>query len=270
MKKIFKNKAALLLAMAVVICLTLGNGCATVSASTVTKEINLNGFDIVSIGGSWDVKIVQGAQYKITVTAPSEYIDSVCTLDGRKLTVQQLQSNWSWLRFWEWSFDGRNKIQITAPDMKKISFSGSTDGSVSGFKSADLQVNSSGASDLNVTNCVLQKMSIYCSGSSDVVIGQSVLNNLFVDCAGSSKIAASGCSVERLSLDVAGSSRFTFTDGKVKDLYISLAGSANVVIDKMVGGKMTGSMSGSCNLTYSGEISGYGVETSGSSKVRMK
>ena len=42
------------------------------------------------------------------------------------------------------------------------------------------------------------------------------------------------------------------------------------LINKMNGGKTTGNMSGSSNLTYSGTISGYDIESSGSSKVRSK
>ena len=271
MKKNIKNNTGLRLIAVLVLCLTLIIGCATASAVTVTKEINLSGFDTASISGSWDVNIVQGVQYKIVVTAPEEYIDNVCTLDAGKLSVQSPNSGWSWLKFWDSaSFYGRNKIQITAPDMKNIKFSGSITGVVSGFKNQELHIASSGSSDLSVTDCVVQKMSIDCSGSSDVAIAQSVLSNLAVDCAGSSKITAKICTIDNLALDVTGSSRFTLNDGSVVNLSVKLFGSSNVLINKMNGGKMSGSMSGSSNLTYSGTISGYDIQSSGSSKVRSQ
>ena len=271
MKKIIENNISLRLIAVLVVCLTLMTGCASVSAAMVTKEINLSGFDTVNIGGSWDATVTQGAQYKIVVTAPEEYIDSVCTLDSGKLSVQSPNSGWSWLKFWDTSsFYGRNKIQITAPDMKNIKLSGSITGIVSGFKNQMMQIASSGSSDLSVTDCAVQKMSIDCSGSSDVAIAQSVLSNLTVDCAGSSKINAKTCTVNNLSLDVTGSSRFTFTEGNVVNLSVKLFGSSDVLINKMNGGKMTGNMSGSSNLTYSGTISGYDIESSGSSKVRSQ
>ena len=271
MKRIIKNNTSLRLIAALVFCLTLIIGCATASAATVTKEIDLSGFDTVSIGGSWDVNIVQGAQYKIVVTAPAEYIDRLCTLDAGKLSVQSPNSGWSWLKFWDAaSFNGRNKIQITAPDMKNIKLSGSITGIISGFKNQVLQIASSGSSDLSVTDCVVKKMSIDCSGSSDVAIAQSVLSNLAVDCAGSSKISAKTCTIDNLALDVTGSSRFTLNDGSVVNLSVKLFGSSNVLINKMNGGKMSGSMSGSSNLTYSGTISGYDIQSSGSSKVRSQ
>ena len=270
MKKIINRPIASLTIMAVIVCLILGLTSGLVAAATATKEINLSGFNSVSIGGSWDVSIVRGASYKIVVTAPEEYIDTVCTLDNTKLTVQKPNISWSWLRFWDVSVDGRNKIQITAPDLGEISFSGSTNGVVSGFKHAKLELRSGGSSDLTVTNCQAAKLSISCSGSSDIAIGQSIVTDLVVNCSGSSKIKAESCSITNLALELAGSSRFAFINGTVTNLRVDLAGSADVAINKMSGGKMTGSMSGSCNLTYSGVISGYGIQTSGSSKVRME
>jgi hypothetical protein len=90
-----------------------------------------------------------------------------------------------------------------------------------------------------------------------------------LDLSGAVALTGASSRFDTLSLDLSGAGSVDFSDVRVTDANVDVSGASNVKL-QMAGGRLTGDMSGTANLEYSGMVSEERVEKSGFVNVRRR
>jgi len=93
--------------------------------------------------------------------------------------------------------------------------------------------------------------------------------SLSLDVSGAVALTGASSRFDTLSLDLSGAGSVDFSDVRVTDANLDISGASNVKL-QMAGGRLTGDMSGTANLEYSGTVSEERVEKSGFVNVRRR
>jgi hypothetical protein len=93
--------------------------------------------------------------------------------------------------------------------------------------------------------------------------------SLSVDVSGAVALRGASSRFDMLSLDLSGAGSVDLSDVRVTDANVDVSGASNVNL-QMAGGRLTGDMSGTSNLEYSGTVSEERVEKSGFVNVRRR
>ena len=93
--------------------------------------------------------------------------------------------------------------------------------------------------------------------------------SLSLDVSGAVALTGASSRFDTLSLDLSGAGSVDFSDVRVTDANVDISGASNVKM-QMAGGRLTGDMSGTANLEYSGMVSEERVEKSGFVNVRRR
>ena len=105
------------------------------------------------------------------------------------------------------------------------------------------------------------------SGSAEVTFSGFDQRQFAIAYSGSSTIIGRDCRIESLTIDGSGSGSTDLSACRVENAEVELSGSSNVQL-AMTGGRLTGGISGSGTITYSGDVREQDVSTSGSGRVR--
>jgi len=107
------------------------------------------------------------------------------------------------------------------------------------------------------------------SGSSRVQFSGFESPRLTIKSSGSSRIVGEDCTIGQLDLSSSGSGEKDLRDCMITDAEVNLSGSTRVILT-MVGGNLTGKMSGSGSITYYGEVNTLNIKSSGSTRIMGK
>ncbi len=194
------------------------------SGKTITDKRAVSGFDALSLKGSFDVLLVQGATEGVEITGDDNIVPLIETrVDGTKLVIGPKKST---------SFSTRNPVTITvqAKNLNAIAVSGSGDVRSTGLKT--------------------DAMGVSISGSGNVKLDGLQSTSLGVVIAGSGDFSASGkATTQIISISGSGDVRTEKLEGS--DVTVKIAGSG----DAHVAAKntLTASIAGSGDITYVGD-----------------
>lgn len=168
------------------------------------KEItrNVSDYDGVSVGGSFDVKLVSGKEGKITISAEENLIPYLITeVDGDKLKIKWKKGI---------SINSHKKILVTVP-IKKIS-----------------KVSLAGSGDVYTDNCVIntENLKVSLAGSGDIKVAVKT-ENISSSIAGSGDISLNG-STNSFKASIAGSGDIHAFDLKAKTADLRISGSGGI------------------------------------------
>ena len=93
--------------------------------------------------------------------------------------------------------------------------------------------------------------------------------SLSLDVSGAVALRGVSSRFDTLGLDLSGAGSVDFSDVRVTDANVDISGASNVKL-QMAGGRLTGDVSGTANLEYSGTVSEERVEKSGFVNVRRR
>lgn len=210
-----------------------------------TQDRHLSGFHAISVMGSFDVYITQGATESVKVEAPAEVINKIITeVNGDVLKVRNKDDNFSWRNIFNNNGHKKIVVYVTVKDIREISLSGSGDAFFKEGLSAP-------------------KLSLSISGSGDIV-GKVNVKELETRISGPGDVSLSG-NAATSSVRTNGSGDFRGRDlvTETSMIHVSGSGDASVNASKRV----DASVSGSGDIRYTGGATQVSSHTSGSGSV---
>ena len=149
------------------------------SGNVETQEFYLSDFAIVEAGSGFKVQITRATSYKIEITADDnlfEYIQVTKTGDTLSIRLRPAMSYQTTAL----------TAKISMPDLQKLTFSGGTHGTATGFAlSHDLDVELSGGSNVEMMG-EANDLSAACSGGSGLELANFTVNNARIEFSGGS------------------------------------------------------------------------------------
>jgi hypothetical protein len=272
-------------------------GCSAVriagTGKIVEKTYDFKDFTGVEISNAIKYEITRADSFSVSVSTPEDLVD--------RLDVYQKGSIvYIGMKFGLFTSTG-TRAALTLPQLQHLSISGSSDGKATGFDSAnELQINVSGASSLDA-DLQAGPVNMSVSGSSDIS-GRLTAANTQINLSGASSldmqlatadadIRAEGSSDIRGSLQArnvdfglsgastieingsaagttikaSGASDMTCPQLSLQNVDVELSGASSASIQ--TGGQLNIDLSGSSDLTYTGNPTIGKIDVSGSSEV---
>ena len=209
----------------------------TGSGNLKTEEHTFSGFTNVDVSSAFEFSIIKGDSYGVSVTVDDNVLEKLrVTKDGDTLKID----------FKAGVFVGRVTLEavVTMPQLRGLTVSGASHGTVSGFSSAEnLAFDLSGASTV----------------TGDITVGDAAF-----ELSGASTVELEG-SATNLVANASGASHLKLGDYVVTNADVTLSGSSDGTVS--LSGRLDADLSGSAKLSYIGEPSMGNIDTSGSSKI---
>jgi hypothetical protein len=207
-------------------------------ASVIEKDYT--GFDKVALGNAFTVDISQGESFSVVLNVGDNLVEYLeVSMEGDTLKIG-LKEGGDIIR-------GRKNAEITMPELTSLSLSGSSDGTITGFKSTQvLEVSLSGDSSLQ----------------GEVEAGDTSFN-----VSGGSRATLSG-SGQNLTVAAGGGSTVDLSKFSTSDANVSAGGDSEVTVN--TSGKLDAQADGNSTVYYLGNPTLGTINSTGSSEVRPK
>lgn len=180
----------------------------------ITEEFDLDEFNEFTVDGSMDVKLTQGAEQKVFITAQPNILDLIKTRVSNK--------HWKIDYTKSVNLDRKTIIEITIPDIRRIKIDGS--GDIEGqndFDLDNLDILIDGSGDLDLFGTVENQL-IEIDGSGDVsnfdLISQKT--TVIIDGSGDVEVHAE----DRLEVEISGSGDVKYKGNPDIDLTVDGSG----------------------------------------------
>jgi hypothetical protein len=210
------------------------------SGNLETKEYDFANFTAVEVSSVFEFEITESSSYSVNVTADDNVIDFVqVTKDGQTLTIG--------LRNGPGFRSATLKASITMPELRSLTVSGASRGTVSGFSSTE---------DLDIT----------VSGASRVT-GDVRAGNVEFDISGASTIQLEGAANNMIA-SVSGASHFNLGGFTVDNANVNISGASTGTVN--LTGRLDANVSGASGLWYIGEPTMGDINVSGASTLSKK
>ncbi len=166
-----------------------GNGSTTVTVGNpeaikgngdvVTREVEEKDFTAV-VSSDVDTRITQGESFSISVRADSNLQDRIQVMrNGDTLEVRLQNGQYQ---------DATLEVEITMPDLRRLTQNGAASLAFSGFDQSDLELNVNGAGSVSGSDNLLTNLVLNSRGASSLDLMRSELTNADVHVAGSADI----------------------------------------------------------------------------------
>lgn len=211
-------------------------GSEVAGSGTVTTETRrITGYDRIEIGGEFDVTVTQGGAPSLTLTGDDNLLPLVRTevQDGTLIVEEEEDFH---------SSEGI-EIAISAPSLRGISASGSSEVRVTGVRASEFQASVSGSSEM---------------------AAEGAFGDLAASVSGSGEIWMKG-TAETIDASVSGSGEMDLSGVPARSANVRVSGSGDVHV--FVTEALNASVSGSGDVLYGGNPR-VSEEVSGSGSVR--
>ena len=168
--------------------ITVNNGKkVTCKGPVITKELDLSGFEAITVNGSSDMELIQGDYFKVLVKANEEVFDYIDYKVEDGVLILETKDHVN-IRAEEYD------ITITLPTLKELVVNGAADvdlknGYVSGEK---LKVLVNGAGDFDLSGIAVPSLSFTLNGAGDIEADGLDVQELIVAVNGAGDIDVSG------------------------------------------------------------------------------
>ena len=251
-------------ALAVIVALLLvpvlaGCGSAVVgSGKTETREMDFTGFTRIEISHSFEATVTRADDFYIDITADDNLFQHIdVRMSGDTLYVR-MDPN----RFYS---NITARAVITLPELNKLSLSGASQASVSGFSdSRAFRFDISGASRLILDDMAANSVGFDISGASGVS-GNIAFTDGSMDLSGASKATLVG-TASFLDLNASGASHADLDAFPVDTVEMDLSGASRAELD--IKTRLDADLSGASQLTYRGQAIIGSLESSGGSNIK--
>lgn len=228
---------------AILVAVIVLSGCAGIvrgSGRLDTREYDFSDFTDVSVGGAFEVDVVQGNDFSVAITA-----------DDNVFRYIEVEKSGRTLKIGTESLRGLRNVtlraEITMPKIEALTLSGAVRGTLTGFRSTDdFRLNLSGASTLN---------------------GEVEVRDARFNVSGASRATLEG-SADVLTLDVSGASRLDLADFAINEADVELSGASTATIN--VKDTLDVELSGASTLNYAGDPKIGRQSVTGASNLRRR
>jgi|GEM_PF-2216894 len=150
-----------------------------------TKEMVFDKFDSLYFTSVWDVKIIEGDEYKVILTADKAIINELeVAKSGSRLSF-------SYDKYLRGVSSGSNnvvKAEIILPDLSEINFSGLGNLTIHDLHLDNLTINNSGASNIEAENVVIDQLELIVNGAANAELGNIEIKNCHLNISGAANI----------------------------------------------------------------------------------
>jgi len=238
-------------------------GCGAVIKKTAgpatAREYSFTDFNSIEIGYAFKLEVTPADTYSISIDAnESDFEHIKVNKNGDKLEIG--------LDGWFFHFGRTPRVKITMPELRGLSLSGASEGSVTGFRSsADLDLSLSGASELQMD---VETGAFVCdlSGASEVT-GTLKSASADIVLSGASQIRLTG-SGGNVRIELSGASQADLEEFAVNDADINFTGASDGSLE--INGRLDVSLSGASELQYSGNPILGDMDITGGSSLKRR
>lgn len=194
------------------------------SAATITEQREVSGFSAISLRGSIDLVVRQGAREAVEVRAEDKVVPQVHTTvegsgDERTLRIE-VKPTGGWLRT-----TGPIVVTVDVVRLSAVSAAGSGHVTIGALKTPSLALSVSGSSDAKLDQLDAERLKLAISGSGNVN-ARGKAARLDVSIAGSGDVKAQELAADDVNISIAGSGDARVTAAKT--IGVSIAGSGDV------------------------------------------
>ena len=228
--------------------LPIFTGCRGISGAIVgsgdlmTQEMDFTDFTKLEIGHVFQAKVTKADSFSVSVTVDDNLLEYVTVRKSGKTLSVYLKGGYAYI--------GTTKmVEITMPEIDKLSLSGGASGVVSGFSSLErLELEASGASTFYVYDTKAGDTSFEVSGASRVSGDIEIAKGIF-SVSGASSLDLEGYARD-ISIEVSGASHADLANFSVSNAAVEISGASVATVD--ASGSIDGNVSGASRLTYLG------------------
>jgi len=186
------------------------------SGDLETEERDLGEFDAVKLSGAFDVFIEVGSEQRVKITFDDNLLDIIETEVRRNTLYISSKESYSSRR--------HCRIEISIPELEKVSLSGSGDIEIDGLDGEEFIVEISGSGDVRAEGHV-DELDIQVSGSGDVNARDLEAKDAYVSVSGSGDVRVYAS--ESLNARVSGSGDIQYY-GDPEHISTRVAGSGDI------------------------------------------
>ncbi len=232
------------------------------SGGTVTQEKDFANFTRLDIENAFNTEITQGSSFAVSVTISKDLIDYLSvTQEGDLLTIKLVPHH----TFTDFTKRLVARATVTMPALTEVTLSGSSQATISGFKSSNkLAVTVSGASSVDLNKIETGTARFDVSGASRVTGELTATQSEFV-VTGASRLELTGTS-DSERLDASGASNVVLSFFIVSSADATVTGASQAVIDAHV--KLDATISGASRLTFRDNPTIGRLDVTGASTIK--
>ena len=238
-------------------------GCSAIikktAGPTAAREYDFTDFNRIDIGYAFKLEVSRADTYRVTINANEgdfNHIKVTKTGDTLEIGMDGLFIHLS----------PSPRVKITMPELRGLSMSGASEGTVTGFISSDdFALSLSGASELEMdmeTGAFHGEL----SGASEVM-GNLTAASCGIVLSGASEIELTG-SGGNINIDASGASQVRLVSFTVGDASIDLSGASDT--NMKINGMMDATLSGASTLYYSGNPTLGDTDITGGSSLERR
>lgn len=165
------------------------------------RNFNVSEFDELNLGGIFQVKVVKGSTHSFVAKGRETDLDKIAlNQNGNQLKVGLKKGHHFNLK--------KIVLEITTPNLEKISIGGVCKFTASGFQQQSMNIKASGASKIELKNGSSNHFKLYVSGASKIMAYDFQVKEAKLELSGASKAYVSV--KERLTVDASGASKVRY------------------------------------------------------------
>jgi hypothetical protein len=226
-----------------------------------TKEYEISGFTDLEIASAFQVEVVRGDKFNVSVTADDfHYIKAEKSGDTLVIGRQGIE--------WLAPFRSQPRAKVTMPLLKRIDLSQASKGVIEGFDSNEnLAIKITEASHLDARHISAGELQVEVSGAAGLNGDIKVNGEARFNASGASTIALTGSAAD-IKVKANGASKVELDRFTVQNASVELSGASNGSVN--LNGKLDARATGASNLTWIGNPVMGDIMTSGASNLRRK
>lgn len=236
------------------------------------KSIKLTPFKSILISHAWEVELIQGNSYQLTLESSEEVLaHTVAQVFSDQLVIEMKQTSTfsAWLKKNNPFGRVKMKATLTLPTFDHLQLSGAVKlSSLDEFKMERATINLSGASTIEQLKLNNQELQLEVSGASTFKGYAKNSKQIKIELSGSSRIDLENLNAEEIKAEVSGASSLTVV-GVCKDIHTKVSGASSIKAAYLEAITGTVSHSGASNGSYilKGEAK---LTATGASTIRVK
>lgn len=218
------------------------SGAIVGSGNLITQEMDFTDFTKLEIGYVFQARVTKADSFSVSITVDDNLLEYVTVRKSGKTLSVCLKGGYAYI--------GTTKmVEITMPEIDRLSLSGGASGVVSGFSSLErLELEASGASTFYIDDTKAGDTTFEISGASHVSGDIEIAEGRF-SVSGASSIDLEGYARD-ISVEVSGASHADLASFSVSNAAVDISGASVATVN--ANGSIDGNVSGASRLTYLG------------------
>ena len=179
----FSGLLAMVIVFMVIVRILLG-GAAETEAQTydygnwTSHDFKLTGFTGVSVEGAWEIRIIRGDEFQITVEAPEEIRNEIMVNENKgTIHLKRLEKKSK-------SVKRRLKAEIRMPRLTSLQTTGTVNLDIQNFKPEHLEITVAGSSKISGSGNEIKNLRLILAGVSNVKLRGNPVTNADVKFTG--------------------------------------------------------------------------------------